>query len=79
MPATSMHWVVEQGDMSEKEEPEPEVFQMPGGGLVTRSSLTVMAGDNDPILVECYADHPELGEQTLAYAHEVSVISKYAL
>ena len=74
-----MHWVVEQGDRTEKEEPEQEVFQVPGGGLVTRSSLTVMAGDGDTILVECYAGHPELGEQTLAYAHVVSVISKYSL
>ena len=72
-----MHWVVEQGGKVERVEVEHEVVEVSGGGVVTSSTITVVSGVSDIILLECYANHVELADQTLAYAHMVSVISKY--
>jgi len=74
-PATSMYWVVEQGDKVDRMEVQEKVTEVSGGGVMTSSTITVMSGSSDPILLECYANHVELLDQTLAYAHIVSVIS----
>ena len=69
--------MVQQGSMKVQQlhHVEEDFSRVAGNGYITSSTLTIESVTSD-LLLECYASHIELGEQNLAYAHVVSVISE---
>ena len=52
---------------------ENMVEQMEDGSWTTRSVLEFEAGQGEDAVVECFADHEALGEESRAFAHVIVI------
>ena len=86
-PAARLNWRVEVAGrvVATYEGENPVVSEAENGGRVTSASLSLnareilansnFARENQPdVMVECYASHPVLGDDFVAFAHMVEVL-----
>jgi len=79
-PAPTLQWTIRRDGVEEVTETDEVSFQEAtmdsiGGASVT-SDLTFEAGPPGKIEVECYAEHPTLGQNKKAFSHILQIIEK---
>ena len=73
VPAAALHWVVIQEEQRVEYSTENMVEQMEDGSWCTRSWLEFTLGQGGDAVVECHAKHEAFSEDSLTFAHVITV------
>ena len=73
VPPAALHWVVVQDNKRVEYSPVEKVDQLEDGSWRTSSSLEFVVEDTGDVVVECYAKHEVLGEDSRAFAHVILI------
>ena len=73
VPSAALHWVVVQEGTRMEYSTENMVDHMEDGSWTTRSVLEFEAGQGEDAVVECFATHEALGEDSRAFAHVIDI------